>query len=570
MVNLKSYEGQIFLQETLNAFQTSYILFDLNKRILAMFLSDSLSNEVNIDNENFHRFLDNIIQHKEPKKELLHFFHEKNILVQGIPINSADHTFGILTFFPDHKDSTDIEYENMAIDLKTIFESTYDAIFVADGNGVALRVNSACERLWGIKKEDFIGRSTLDMEKEGFFHPSVTRLVLESKKKSSTIQKTRTGKTLLVVGTPVMDENGKILRIINASRDITEIDQLKQELQESKEISERYQREIQKLRLKDQKSLKKIIYRSSIMEKLIEQAKKVAEFDSTVLISGESGVGKEVLANIIHESSNRFEKPFVKINCGAIPESLLESELFGYEKGAFTGANKDGKMGLFQLADHGTIFLDEIGEMPLPLQVKILRVLQEREIQRIGGTKPIKVNIRVIAATNKNLKELIQQGNFREDLYYRLNVVPLEIPPLRKRKEDIPVLVDYFTRNFNSKYGTHKKFSLEAIQEIQKFEWKGNIRELQNCVERLIVTMNDDEVKLEEVKTLLAYNTNDATLPFGIQYDYDLKETISLVEKYILEHAVKKHKTTVKIAQVLNLTQSAVSKKLKKYKIPLK
>jgi PAS domain S-box-containing protein len=569
MLSLNSYEGQIFLQGILNAFQTSYILFDPNKRIMSMFLADSLSSEVNIDNAQFQSFVDDIITHRESKKEYLHS-DKKNIFIHGIPISSAHHLFGILIIFPNHKDPLDIEYENMAIDLKTIFESTYNVIFVTDGNGVALRANTACEKLWGIKKSDFIGRSMMDLEKEGFFHPSATRLVLESKKKVSIIQKTHTGKTLLVVGTPVMDETGKIIRIINASRDITEIDQLKRDLQESKEISERYQREIQRLRLSDLKSNNKVIYRSQVMERLIELAKKIAEFDSTVLITGESGVGKEVLASLIHESSPRFEKPFVKINCGAIPETLLESELFGYEKGAFSGASKDGKMGLFQTADQGTIFLDEIGEMPLPLQVKLLRVLQEREILPIGGTSPIKVDNRIIAATNKNIENLIQQGKFREDLYYRLNVIPLEIPPLRNRKDDIPILVDFFTKNFNTKYGTHKKFSLEAVQQMQKYEWKGNVRELQNCVERLIVTLNHDEVKIEDVITLLSFNPIDTILPFGNQYDSDLKETLSLIEKNVLETAVKRHKTTVQIAKVLNLTQSAVSKKLKKYNIPLK
>jgi PAS domain S-box-containing protein len=463
------------------------------------------------------------------------------------------------------------EYENMSIDLKIIFESSYDVMFVADGKGTALRVSSACERLWGKKKEEFIGRNTLDFENEGVFTPSITRIVLEQKRKVSVVQKTCTGRTLMVVGTPVIDSNGNVTRIINASRDITEIDQLQNELKEMKEITERYMREIQQLKLQETPPQKKLIYRSKEMEHLVDHVKNIARYDSTVLITGESGVGKEIIASLLHEWSNRFDKPFIKINCGAIPESLMESELFGYEKGAFTGGNKEGKHGLFYAANQGTIFLDEVTEIPLPLQVKLLRVLQEGEIRRVGSIEPAFINVRIIAATNKNMEELIKQGRLREDLYYRLNVIPIEVPPLRGRKEDIPPLANFFTKKFNEQYGTYKTLSPETIHEILQHEWKGNVRELKNFIERILITSNSDNIRHNDVKNLLGYHsTYNSHLQLEILDDVDLTETLALVEKRILEHASKKYTTTVDIAKALNIGQSTVSKKLKKHRINLK
>jgi PAS domain S-box-containing protein len=563
---------QILLQELLNAFQTPYILFDHNKHIKAMFLTDFLSNSFDISSEAFQRFLQQMTKTGKSKTVTVPLVNGDKILVQGRPVYHAGHLAYIAVILQSsiYKDDALDEYQNMAIDLKTIFESSYDVIFVSDGNGIALRVSSACEWLWGKKQEEMVGRSVYDLEREGAFRPSVTRLVLESKQKVSSIQKTSTGRTLLVVGTPVMDHEGNITRVINASRDITEIEKLQRELQEMKTISKRYQQEIEQLKNRE-KQFKKLIFRSQAMEKLIEQVKKLAEFNSTVLITGESGVGKEIIASLIHEWSNRSDKPFVRLNCGAIPETLLESELFGYEKGTFTGANKEGKTGLFYAANNGTLFLDEITEMPLSLQVKLLRFLQEGEIQRIGSIKPIHVDVRVIAATNRNIQDLIKQGKFREDLFYRLNVIPLEIPPLRQRKEDIPPLVDHFTKNFNDQYGTYKSFSAEAIQMLQQYEWKGNVRELQNIVERLMITSNHPVIDFQHVNSLLPnLPANGTDLQFEIQGDVDLPKTLELVEKQILSYASKKYRTTVEIAKALHINQSTVSRKLKKYNLTLR
>jgi transcriptional regulator with PAS, ATPase and Fis domain len=235
------------------------------------------------------------------------------------------------------------------------------------------------------------------------------------------------------------------------------------------------------------------------MQNLLSLASRVAAFDSTVLITGESGVGKEIIASTIHNNSVRRSEPFIRVNCTAIPESLLESELFGYESGSFTGALKQGKKGVFEAVEGGSILLDEIGDLPPSPQVKILRVLQEKEILRIGGTKPIKIDARIMAATNKNLEELVAQGIFREDLYYRLNVIPLTVPPLRQRKDDIRPLIDFFNRQYQKKFGLTQKWAPETYQLFLDYSWPGNVRELKNVVERVLVFASDKPVITSEI-----------------------------------------------------------------------
>lgn len=254
--------------------------------------------------------------------------------------------------------------------------------------------------------------------------------------------------------------------------------------------------ELQELRAK-QLGHHKLIYKSKIMHQVFELAIKVAKVNSNVLITGESGVGKEVIAKIINQAGPRAQKPFLQINCGAIPENLLESELFGYEGGAFTGAKKTGKMGYFELSHEGTLLLDEIGELPLNLQVKLLRAIQDREIFRIGGTKPYKFDVRIIFATNRNLEKMVQNGLFRADLYYRLNVVPINIPPLRKRTDDIIPLAIHFLEIFNSKHKTNKRFEPEVLLAFERYNWPGNVRELENVIERLVIISDEEIIGLQ-------------------------------------------------------------------------
>lgn len=460
-------------------------------------------------------------------------------------------------------------YKNLNHDLKAIFDISYDVIYVSDGDGITLRVSSACEKLWGKKQEELVGKSVYELETMGIYTPSVTRIVLEKKETVSVIQRTRTGRRLMVVGTPIKDETGKIIRVVNASRDITEVDRLQSELNEIRQKMEGYKQELEQLKSKTL-AKNQIIYQSIEMEKVISLAYRVKDVESTILIYGETGVGKEVIASYIHHSSNRADKPFITINCGAIPESLLESELFGYEKGAFTGAVSQ-KRGLFELANEGTLFLDEIGEMPLNLQAKLLRVLQEQTFVRVGGTKEIKVNFRLIAATNRNLYEEMKKGKFREDLYYRLNVIPIRIPPLRERKDDIFALIQHYVQYFNEKYNLSKSISNSALKKLQQYHWPGNVRELKNIVERLIVLTEKDKIKLEDLETLIGLNekydfneeernANDVVVHNIIP----LKQCIEEAERQLLELAKKKYDSTTEIAEVLQVNQSTVSRKMKK------
>ena len=302
------------------------------------------------------------------------------------------------------------------------------------------------------------------------------------------------------------------------------------------------------------------------MQEALRIGRKVAKSDSTVFLRGESGTGKEIMAKMIHDLSDRREKLMISINCAAIPENLVESELFGYEEGAFTGARKHGSVGKFELADKSTIFLDEIGDMPLHLQVKLLRVLQEKTISRIGSTKSIPIDTRIIAATNRNLEEMVQDKTFRQDLYYRLNVVSIILPPLRERKTDIPPLIEHFVNNINEKYRMNKKLSPSMLKCLMDYDWPGNVRELENIIERILVTSEENEIIPKA--GLLPWNPSVASI---LELEADeiipLKEAYDNLEHTILQNAAKKYKTTYEIAEALQISQPSVSRKLKKHKI---
>lgn len=290
---------------------------------------------------------------------------------------------------------------------------------------------------------------------------------------------------------------------------------------------------------------------------------KIAPFDATVLLTGESGVGKNRFAGMIHGFSERREAPLIVINCGAIPENLLESELFGYEKGAFTGANLRGKAGLIETAHRGTLFLDEIGDLPLSMQVKLLKVIQEKKITRVGGISEKDVDFRLIAATNKDLLSLVESGGFRKDLFYRLNVVSITIPPIRKRREDIPDLIHYFAARYNEKYGKDHSFSETAVERMKRYPWPGNVRELENVVEGAIL-IADHPVITED---MLPPDIRSETA--AERYDTEgrtLKQILEGVEREIVLEAYERYGTTIKTAEALGISQASVSLKLNKYR----
>ncbi len=332
-------------------------------------------------------------------------------------------------------------------------------------------------------------------------------------------------------------------------------------MEQAHSLTAHYQDQLKKHKISD-----KYVMRSQKSRELVDLVLRLGKVDSTVLIQGESGVGKEVIADILHSNSNRKDKPLVKINCGAIPASLLESELFGYEPGAFTGAKKEGKMGIFEIAHKGTLFLDEIGELPLQLQIKLLRVIQEREIVRVGGVKPIPVDVRIITATNRDLREMVKASEFRKDLFYRLNVVPVTVPPLRERKDEIPALISQFMHVFNSQYQLNKRLDSEVLQAFMRYDWPGNVRELENVIERAVVTCPDDVIGLEYCFPLGSAD-GDISTSDDQEDEENLKIAVENLEKKLITRALNNYGTTRKAAEVLGISQPTVVRKAARYGI---
>jgi PAS domain S-box-containing protein len=445
-------------------------------------------------------------------------------------------------------------------DLEAIVDSIYDEVLVVDADGTILRVsNRSTHNLWGVEPSSVIGENILELEKKGWFKPSVSRKVIEEKKKTSIIQYNRFGRRILAVGNPIFNKKQELERIVIASRDITEVTKLEEQLEEAQNLKEQYRKEVDILKKVHQGKDKTIIYQSERMKELMFSVEQVAKVDSTVTIYGDSGVGKELIAFAIHQLSARAEKPFIKINCGSIPESLLESELFGYEKGAFTGALSQGKKGLFELANEGTLFLDEIGEMPLNLQVKLLRALQEREILKVGGSRAIPINIRVITATNKNLEEMVADGSFREDLFYRIHVIPLFVPSLSERTEDIEPLVYHFLEYYNKQFSTKKHFSEDALEILRSYPWPGNIRQLQNIIERAMVISRNQVITANDLASILE-TRKVSQRPVEVHSIVPLNQAIQYTEQQLIRMALKKYKTLTKVAEVLEVSQPTISR----------
>ena len=453
----------------------------------------------------------------------------------------------------------ELNYSSIAEDIHKLFETNWDVIYASDGDGITLEVSSAANSIWGVDAKFLVGKSVYDLEREKIYYPSITRMVLESKRRVQAIQTTATGKKLLVMGTPIQNEAGKIIRVINTSRIIPNENDLSKELEDTRLLLDGYKRELALSRMEKENT--SFIAASPEMQKVFGRAMKVSETDVAVLITGESGVGKEVLANLIATKSRRADKPYIKINCSAIPPTLFESELFGYERGAFTGAERNGKPGLFELANHGTLFLDEISEIPINMQAKFLRVLQEKEFMRVGGTKTKTLDVRIIAATNKNLLDEIERGNFRKDLYYRLNVVQICIPPLRERRDDILPLSLAFLEKYNRKYNLDCKFSPEVMDAFFRYSWDGNVRELQHAVERMVVLSPQSLIEVESLPEIIAKERGEV---IHVSEIIPLKDAQRILEEKLLAMARKKYKTTTAIAEVLGVNQSTVSRKLSK------
>lgn len=457
-----------------------------------------------------------------------------------------------------------IEAMLSGVGLEEILESFYDGVWIADGKGTILYVNNSWEQIHGMKREEIVGMSVRELP--GRINSiSPTLSVLEKKQKVTRMMYyAKVDKYILITSNPIFDKDGNIAYVVNNVRDITELSKLKQHLESKNHLIIMQKKELSLLHAMQIKDQLGAVISNPIVQDIFNKAVWMGNFDSTVLIQGESGTGKEIIAKAIFLSGDKKDAPFIKVNCGAIPEQLMESELFGYEKGAFTGANNKGKPGMFELADNGTLFLDEVAEIPLSLQVKLLRVLQEKEIMRIGGTKPIKLNVRVIAATNKQLDAMIKNGTFREDLFYRLNVVTLNIPPLRERPEDIPDLVNSFLAKFGDKYGLKKVISHQVIDMFLKYSWPGNIRELENLIENLVILTPDDVITPSDLPAKFYSENAFDTQTIDIDEIAPIKDAVSAVEINLIKKALTKYGSARKAAVALKIDQSTLVRKMKK------
>jgi PAS domain S-box-containing protein len=497
---------------------------------------------------------------------------ESAIVANRSPINLNGRTVGVISIFQDiseyEKIVTQLEtYKRITKELDAIINSSYDGLYITDGEAKTLRVNHAYERISGLKAKNLIGRNMKELVEEGFFDQSVSLEVLRSQKPVTIMQDIRGGKKVMVTGSPIFDEENKeIILVVTNVRDVSELDNLRKRLEDTREISERYFSELQELRLHNLKS-EDFIAKSEIMKNLLRTAFKVSKVDTSILITGESGVGKGLLAKVIHNNSYRADKSFIKINCGAIPEALLESELFGYERGAFTGAKTEGKPGLFEIADGGTLFLDEIGELPLHLQVKLLGILEDKQVIRLGSTRPRLINVRILAASNRDLKRLVEENKFRRDLFFRLNVIPIQIPPLRERREDIFPLINAFLSKFNTLHKNGKRILGEALDLLMMYNYPGNIRELQNIIERLVVISESDLIGVRDLPLHIMDNEPGSQLPVDREINMNLNRLINNIEARLIQDAINKYGTTYDAAKHLGVSQSTVVRKMQKYNI---
>ncbi len=452
------------------------------------------------------------------------------------------------------------EIKQLNKELQMVFEQyADDTILITDGKGIVEFSGTVIAANCGVSPGYMIGKNVYDLEKAKYFFPSVTAMVLESKQTEVIIQNTKPGKTLVAVGTPIFDEKGNITKVISITRDYSrqiKIGTLLSKVREEKQDEPDFKH-----------AHKNIVTCNDKMLNILALAKLVAMVNSTVLINGETGTGKEVIARYIYSSGPRATKPFIKVNCGAISPNLVESELFGYEPGSFTGAKREGKVGLVEAANSGTLFLDEISELPLNQQVKLLQVIQERSMTRVGGTKDIKLDIRIIAATNKDLEDQVKKEEFREDLFYRLNVVPINLPPLRERAEDIPLLTRHFLNLYNTENDRDKEFTKEAFSLICRYSWPGNVRELVNTIERLTITTQDTFIDVEDLPNKIRGNEDKSNELIQVRQIMKLNEAIEDIERKLINMAVEKYGSGKKAAELLGVNQSTISRKMSQYGI---
>ncbi len=449
-----------------------------------------------------------------------------------------------------------------------IINSSSDGLFVCDGKGVILRVNPASERINNAVAARLVGRAYLDAARDGLLIlPSAALEAIKKKAPVSLLQENRHGRKLISTATPVFDDLGELIRVVVSERDITEMDRLQRQLEEQQAIGDQFRHQVLDLQ-QEQLAARPVIARSRSMVKALRQALKVSKVDTTVLILGESGVGKGLIADLIHKNSRRAGQPVIKINCGAIPENLIEAELFGYEKGAFTGA-VGCKPGLLELADGGILFLDEIAELPPAAQVKLLRFIEEGQLTRLGATAGRKVDVRILAATHRDLEQMVSAGSFRLDLYYRLSVIPLTVPPLRERQECLVPLIRSYIDQFCTRSSVRKRLTSAALDCLVRYSFPGNVRELMNICERLVVMSETVLIDVCDLPQNLVDASAGGTPALSGNWptEMTMAQILGSVERRVLLDAAKRLHSQQQIARQLGMSQPTVARRLFKYGI---
>jgi len=452
--------------------------------------------------------------------------------------------------------------------LQTIFDKSADGLMICDGQGCILKLNKSAERLNGIKASEVIGRDVQSLVQDGSIDRSATQEVIDTGRSVSVVQTTdKSGYMLLVTGTPVFDKDNKLVFVVINERDISLIENMRIKLHKAMQESDKIKNELSELNLLELRD-NSIVAESDSMKHALKLSLKLSKINaSNILIQGESGTGKGLLAKFIHKNSHRNKKPFIQINCAALPENLLEAELFGYTGGSFTGANEKGKPGLFEIASEGTILLDEIGEISLNVQAKLLKCLDDHEILPIGGTTPKKINCSIIAATNRDLETQTLRKKFRLDLFHRLNTFPLTIPPLRNRPEDILELVRIYLEKYNKQFKRKTHIGYKAFETLRSHQFSGNVRELINIIKQAVVMCDKDFLDDYIINSL---SSNGNILPAQHKnFSHSFTEQIDSFEKTLLSNAASKCKNTREVASMLQISQPTVVRKFKKYKIQI-
>ncbi|MCL7749620.1 sigma-54 interaction domain-containing protein [Halalkalibacter alkaliphilus] len=483
---------------------------------------------------------------------------------KGFQINLNEEKFYYETIDPLTDEHEKIM--NLHEELEMIINGVHDGIYVVDGRGFTLRINKSYSELTGITKSEVVGVHVSELVESGYFDISSTLKVLKYKKTVSILQRIKnTKQTWLVTAKPILNEEGAIKRIVSTIYDMTELNGLREELKGKSLAIRDKQKEIDVLR-SQLSNVPGIIGNSNKMKKVVNLIQKLSSVNTSVLLLGETGVGKSMIAKALHNSGNRKEQNFIEINCGAIPENLFESELFGYKAGSFTGANSGGKKGLIEVANKGTLFLDEIGEMPMSLQVKLLTVLQNKQIRKVGDVIDKEVDVRIIAATNKDPHKLIDEGKLREDLYYRLSVVPIQIPSLKERKEDVFPLVNHFIDRYSKAHNKYIKLSREVMDVFYSYHWPGNIRELEHVIEQIIV-LSDDNGLIDTTDLPQQILQRGKNLEQDFTSARSLKEITEDIEKKAIIEAWKSTLNIEKTAELLEVHRTTLIRKASKYRI---